>query len=73
MTTYELITQWQSKAGCTHTQDAAFRLWMQLIDHLSSEQRCELRIAWSHAIIGEGRAELDRVSERVKRELRTTQ
>jgi hypothetical protein len=54
------LHEWLTNARNGDTQVEAERQWCALAPHLSVDDRTQLKLAWSHFLLGEGREELDR-------------
>ncbi len=65
--TSNLIYQFQQKAGCIHTQYRANHIWDILEPLLEDSELIELQIAWEHSTLGEGRAELDEICNKLRK------
>jgi hypothetical protein len=56
-----LAKRFGAAARCNHatSQQKAHQLWSALSEKLHGDTRWKIRIAWDHATMGEGPAELD--------------
>lgn len=64
------LEHFQAKAGCMHTQRQANQLWEKIRPLLHADEVGDIRVAWNHHLIGEGRAGLDKVIDKIKKRLR---
>lgn len=65
----DLLTRWQAKAGCMHTQEEAQRRWRDLLPLLTEKQRGMLGSAWGHHVdVRLGRDEIDWACKRLREE-----
>ena len=64
------LKEFQAKAGCMHTQHRANQLWEEVRPLLHADEVGDIRVAWNHHLIGEGRAGLDKVVDKVSRRFR---
>jgi molybdopterin converting factor small subunit len=61
----ELLTEFRNKAGCRHTVMRSGNTLTKLLDHLPPEETRELHTARDHAMMDEGRGELDEVCNKL--------
>lgn len=62
----DIITMFQNKGACIHTQDVAERYKKELKERLLEQEYWDLNLAHNHYLLGEGRGEFDGVCNRLK-------